>query len=109
MSVNVGEIDLSLILNDKEYQKKFNNVMKKSDSTASAIQNSMKKTFAKIGGIVAGAFAVGKIIDFGKTCVSVATETSNAWIGLNSILTGQGKSFDNAKAFIEIANKLYNT
>ena len=46
------------------------------------------------------AFSVKAVINFGKVCVQVATETSNAWIGLNSILTGQGKSFNQAQNFI---------
>ena len=49
---------------------------------------------------MAVAFSVTAIVKFGKECLNVATETSNAWIGLNSILTGQGKSFEQAKSFI---------
>jgi hypothetical protein len=96
MSTNVGEIDLSLILNSDKFSSQLNDVNKQADTASSQISTSLNK----IGKAVLKAFSVAAVIKFGKECVSVASETANAWIGLNSILTGQGKSFDQAKAFI---------
>ncbi len=96
MSTNVGEIDLSLILNSD----KFNSQLKNVDSQADKASTKISSTLSKIGKAVAVAFSVTAIVKFGKECLNVATETSNAWIGLNSILTGQGKSFSQAKKFI---------
>lgn len=96
MSTNVGEIDLSLILNSD----KFNSQLKNVDSQANTASSKISSTLSKIGKAVAVAFSVTAIVKFGKECLNVATETSNAWIGLNSILTGQGKSFEQAKSFI---------
>lgn len=96
MSTNVGEIDLSLILNSD----KFNSQLKNVDSQADKASTKISSTLSKIGKAVAVAFSVTTIVKFGKECLNVATETSNAWIGLNSILTGQGKSFSQAKKFI---------
>lgn len=96
MSTNVGEIDLSLILNSD----KFNSQLKNVDSQADKASTKISSTLSKIGKAVAVAFSVTAIVKFGKECLNVATETSNAWIGLNSILTGQGKSFNQAKKFI---------
>lgn len=54
-----------------------------------------------IGKYVAVAFSVTAVVNFGKECVKVATETQNAWRGLSSIVNGQGKSFSEAQSFIE--------
>lgn len=96
MSTNVGEIDLSLILNSD----KFSSQLKKVDSQANTASSKISSTLSKIGKAVAVAFSVTAVVNFGKECLKVATETSNAWIGLNSILVGQGKSFEKAKSFI---------
>lgn len=96
MSTNVGEIDLSLILNSDQFRNQLKNLPKETDKAANMISSSL----GKIGRVVATVFSVAKILQFGKTCVDVATETANAWIGLNSILVGQGKSFNKAKEFI---------
>lgn len=96
LSTNVGEIDLSLILNSKEFQSQLKNINSQANTASSKISSSL----SKIGKAVATAFSVVSIVKFGKECLNVVSETSNAWIGLNSILTGQGKSFDKAKQFI---------
>ncbi len=96
MSTNVGEIDLSLILNSDQFRKELHNLPKTADNAS----NKLSAPLSKIAKGVAAAFSVAKIIQFGKTCVQVASETSNAWIGLNSILVGQGKSFKKAQNFI---------
>lgn len=96
MSTNVGEIDLSLIL----YSDKFNSQLQNVDGLANKASSKISTSLSKIGKAVAVAFSVTAITKFGKECLNVATETSNAWIGLNSILVGQGKSFEKAKSFI---------
>ena len=96
MSTNVGEIDLSLILNSDKFNSQLQNV----DGLANKASSKIYTSLSKIGKAVAVAFSVTAITKFGKECLNVATETSNAWIGLNSILVGQGKSFEKAKSFI---------
>ena len=96
MSTNVGEIDLSLILNSDKFSSQLKNI----DGQANTASSKISASLSKIGKAVAVAFSVTAITRFGKECLNVASETANAWIGLNSILTGQGKSFENAKSFI---------
>lgn len=96
MSTNVGEIDLSLILNSDKFSSQLKNV----DAQANKASSTIVSSLSKIGKAVIAAFSVTAIVKFGKECVNVASETANAWIGLNSILTGQGKSFQQAKSFI---------
>lgn len=94
MSTNVGAVDFELLLNSNPFNKGLKNAT--NTIKTSGIENSLKK----IGKLALTAFSVKAIVNFGKTCVQTATETSNAWIGLNSILTGQNKSFQQAKNFI---------
>jgi len=54
-----------------------------------------------LGLAIAGVFAIKKVIDFGKSSVAAANELSNSLVGLKSILDGQGKSFKEAKGFID--------
>lgn len=96
MSTNVGEIDLSLILNSNKFSSQLKNV----DAQANTASTKISSSLMKIGKAALAAFSVAAVVKWGKECLKVATETSNAWIGLNSILTGQGKSFDKAKQFI---------
>lgn len=94
MSTNVGTVDFELLLNSNPFNKGLKNATNTIKS--SGIESSLKN----IGKLVLTAFSVKAVVDFGKQCVQTATETSNAWIGLNSILTEQGKSFNQAKNFI---------
>lgn len=96
MSTNVGEIDLSLILDSNKFSSQLKNI----DAQANTASAKISSSLLKIGKAALAAFSVAAVVKWGKECLNVATETSNAWIGLNSILTGQGKSFDKAKQFI---------
>lgn len=58
-----------------------------------------------IGVLVAGAFATGAIVNFGKSAVQAASDLSSAMIGLQSVLYGQGKSFNAAQQFIDSYTK----
>lgn len=55
----------------------------------------------KVGSAIGVAFSAAAVISFGKKCVQVASETQSAWMGLSSILNGQGKSFGQANQFIQ--------
>lgn len=94
MSTNVGAVDFELLLNSNPFNKGLKNTTNTIKS--SGIENALKK----ISQLAVAAFSVKAVTDFGKVCIQVATETSNAWIGLNSILAGQEKSFNQAKNFI---------
>lgn len=58
-------------------------------------------TLKKLAGVVGIAFGTAAIINFGRESVKAASELSNAWIGLQSIVEGQGRSFSKAKSFVE--------
>ena len=93
-STNVGAVDLELELNSSNYDKQLDSKIK---GTESAFSN----TFSKIGGFIAGAFAVKQIITFTKTTIDSASKVQNAFTGLNSIVQGTGNSFSQAQDFIK--------
>ncbi|WP_161846030.1 hypothetical protein [Pseudoflavonifractor sp. 524-17] len=65
--------------------------------------NSLKKfgnTLTKIAGLVGVAFGAAALINFGKEAIKAASALNDAWMGLESIVTAQGKSFSEAKSFI---------
>lgn len=77
-----------------------NNFERKTNTSVSA----MTKGFSKLGAVISKVFAIGVILKFGKACIDTATQTQNAWIGLNSILTGKTgttEAFKNAQSFIQ--------
>lgn len=94
MAKSVGQVNLDLNLNKGN---KFDNQVKQATAgTENAFATSMKK----VGGFIAGAFAVKKIADFTKSAISSATQVQAAWTGLKSIADGTGKSFASAQNFI---------
>ena len=73
------------------------------DRGLSAMQHQADKfgsTLKKLASTVALAFGTAAIINFGKESIKAASALNDAWMGLESIVSGQGKSFSKAKAFI---------
>ncbi len=60
----------------------------------------MKKSLTNFAAAVGIAFSAAAIVSFGKKSVQAATEMTNALIGLQSIMEGQGRSFQKAQKFI---------
>ena len=92
-NTSVGSVAMDLTLNSKSYNKQLNTVTK---STESAFSSTMKK----VGGFIAGAFAVTQVVNFTKTCIDSASQVQAAFTGLNSIVKGTGNSFAQAQKFI---------
>lgn len=88
-----GKVTISTALDNTGLKKGINDI--------SGELGGMKSVLSKLGAAVAAAFAVGKIIEFGKASVVAANELSDALIGLQSIMEGQGRSFSQAQQFIE--------
>lgn len=93
---SVGTIDLSLILNSSQFQNQLRNITRQSNQASNKISNAL----SGIGKAVVTAFSITAITVFGKECIKVASDTTNAWIGLKSILDGQNKSFNSAREYI---------
>lgn len=92
-NTSVGSVAMDLTLNSKNYNKQLSNITK---STEGAFSSTMKK----VGGFIAGAFAVTQVVNFTKKCIDSASQVQSAFTGLNSIVQGTGNSFADAQAFI---------
>lgn len=63
----IGDLFLDLNLNTKPFDMQMQNV-------GNYAQKSMSRSFAGIGKIVAGAFATGAVIAFGKSCIDLGSD-----------------------------------
>ena len=101
----VGEIDVKMLLNSKEFENKVKSILKKTEgqisSSGSSIQGIFGSAMGKVGGYIASAFAVTKVLEFSVEAIDAASRVQSAWTGLNSIVSGTGNSFSQAKSFIE--------
>lgn len=66
----IGEISLDLSVNSSEFEKQLKRIGK----NVSKQTNSMIKMFGSLGTVVAGTFAVGKIINFSKACIQLGSD-----------------------------------
>lgn len=89
--------DGSINIDTKIDSSGFNQGVKGLSGKLDGITSSLKKLAAAAG----IAFGVAAVVNFGKASVSAATELSNAMMGLQSIMEGQGRSFKAAQAFIQ--------
>jgi Kef-type K+ transport systems, membrane components len=92
----MARADASIIFDTKIDNKGFN----KGVQSVGGSFGSLAGTIGKIGLAIASAFAIDKVISFGKEAVDVAAQTESAWLGLQSIVEGTGGSIGNAKSFI---------
>lgn len=89
--------DGSINIDTKIDSAGFNRGVKNIGNGLDGITASLKKLAAAAG----IAFGIAAVVNFGKASVSAATELSNAMMGLQSIMEGQGRSFKAAQAFIQ--------
>lgn len=61
----------------------------------------LTKVLKAVGAAAIAAFSVIGIVRFGAVAVDTASELSSALVGLQSVVEGQGRSFEQAQGFIE--------
>lgn len=89
--------DGSINIDTKIDSSGFNQGVNGISGNLDGITASLKKLAAAAG----IAFGVAAVVNFGKASVRAATELSNAMMGLQSIMEGQGRSFKAAQDFIQ--------
>ena len=63
--------------------------------------NTISNSLRKFTGLIATAFSLTSIYTFSKECVNEASKMQSALVGLQSIVEGQGRSFEKARSFID--------
>lgn len=90
---SAGDVAINLILNTNGFNNQVQNSVR-------STENAFSSSFKKIGAIIATAFAVNQVVEFGKAAVKAASDSQAAWTGLNSIVEGTGNNFNVAHDFL---------
>lgn len=64
------------------------------EKNTSSATSKMKSAFLKVGGVVATAFAVGKVVSFGKECISMGAYVEEMENKFNVVFSNTGKEMD---------------
>lgn len=88
-----GKVVISTALDNSGFSKDVKNV--------SGSLGGLKNVAGKLAGVIAAAFSVGKIVQFGKEASQAARDLSDALIGLKTVVDGNGRSFSDAQKFID--------
>lgn len=101
-----GSIRFDTSVDASGFNKGIANVGKSTSSFSGALSK-IKGSLGQVGTAIAGAFvpltiaaATTEVIRFGQESVKAATDLKNAMTGLQSIVEGQGRSFDKAQKFL---------
>lgn len=86
---------------DRAAAKRTEEGAKKSLSSVEKGMNRLKKAAASVGGVLAAAFGVRAIINFGKASVKTASEATAIWGRLEQAVNNTGVSFANVRAEID--------
>lgn len=88
---------------EKTTKSAFSNMGNTISNRLSKVRDNFAQSFNKIKMIVQGAMLVasGFMVKFAKDGIQAASDTQAAWTGLFSIVNGTGKSFVEAKKFIQ--------
>ncbi len=70
------------------------NSLNRVDRQVNSSGNSMSGVFGKLGKVIAGAFAVSKIVDFGTKCLSAASEVEEMENKFNVVFKNTSKAMD---------------
>lgn len=68
--------------------KEFESGLKETTETAEDTSNELKKTFSKIGQVIAGAFTAKQVIDFGAKCLEMASNVEEMENKFNVVFAG---------------------
>ena len=80
MGDSVGQVGLDLVLNKDEFESGL---------------NSIAKLAINAGKLLAGAFAVGKLISFGKECIELSSDLSEVQNVVDTVFPTMNKQIDN--------------
>lgn len=91
MSLKIGDLFVKLGLKKDEFDKGLTDAKQQTSSFASAI--------GKIGGAIAGAFAVGQLVQFGKEVFNIATQAQGVQAAFSKI--GTSGDLDNLRSSVK--------
>ncbi|MDL2294987.1 hypothetical protein LJC60_10295, partial [Ruminococcaceae bacterium OttesenSCG-928-D13] len=103
-----GKVTILTALDRTGFKKDSNAMLKDTSTFSRSLGSNVSKgagvagkALSGLGGLVAKVLSVTAIVAFGKASVQAARELSDAMTGLESIVSGQGRSFSQAQKFID--------
>lgn len=93
--------DGSIIIDTRIDTRGFTKGVSSLESSSDRVGQKLTTEFKKLGTVVAAAFSVQQVIQFGVASSKAARQLSDALTGLQSIVEGQGRSFSEANQFIQ--------
>ena len=92
MAESVGSVSLDLILNSKEFSTKLKKSVNDAVGDANKSVSGLKSVTAGLAKTVAAAFAVKKIVDFGKSCLELGSDLAEVQNVVDSTFTTMSDS-----------------
>lgn len=74
MAESVGQIGLDLVVNKNSFDKQMAGIQGTAGKAGNSLAAQMSGFATKIGGALAAAFAVKKIVDFGSSCIELGSD-----------------------------------
>ncbi len=74
MADSVGQIGLDLVVNKNSFDQQIAGIQRTAGRAGSSLASQMSGFALKIGGALAAAFAVKKIVDFGKSAIELGSD-----------------------------------
>ncbi|WP_124067384.1 hypothetical protein [Clostridium sp. E02] len=74
MAESVGQIGLDLVVNQNSFNRQMAGIQGTAGRAGNSLANQMSGFATKIGGALAAAFAVKKIVDFGASCIKLGSD-----------------------------------
>ncbi len=74
MAESVGQIGLDLVVNKNSFDKQMASIQGTAGKAGNSLAAQMSGFATKIGGALAAAFAVKKIVDFGASCIELGSD-----------------------------------
>ena len=91
---SVGAVYVDALINNKSFNKQVN-------STVKGAEKSFTGAFGRIGAAIGAALSVAAVGAFAKASVQAAMQAESAFMGLNSQLSAQGRSYSEATKFLQ--------
>ncbi len=97
MATYDGSMRIRTAIDNSGIKKGLKSTEQLMESSVNHISGSLKK----LASLIATTFSLTQLYSFSKECVNEASKMQSALVGLQSIVEGQGRSFEKAQAFIK--------
>lgn len=91
---SVGQINLHLNVNKNQFNKQMKGITKTAKDASTSMTNSFSGAFKKLAVVAASAFALKKIVAFGKECISLGSDLAEVQNVVDATFTSMSSQVD---------------